>query len=211
MSYEAALNEEIAEATPVEKSKKGKNKMPEATFPQFNEDGTPVLDADGKQVWGLEKSDYTSKTPKTKRVRKPKYLLNEDGTPVLDEEGNPVPVPKKVREPKVVEYQKDEDGNFILDEEGNQIPVKKTRAPRLDADGNPIPKLNNTFLDSQVIHRTEKGLTAKYREGSDRQNMFDAMQDGVTVGEFYEARGGKAKSHRFLVHQLNVLQTITID
>jgi hypothetical protein len=124
MSYESALSNEALDNTSVEKpSKKSRSKAdaPVKSYPQFNEDGTPVLDADGKEVWGPEKSAH-------KKAKAP-----------------------RVRKPKVIEYQLDEAGNQVLDEEGNPIPVKKVRAPRLDADGNPIPRQSNVYLDSQVI------------------------------------------------------------
>jgi hypothetical protein len=124
---------------------------------------------------------------------------------------------RKAKGPKMVQAT-NEDGSLKFEEDGT-TPVmveapkaaKKERAPRVDADGNPLPRRANVFLDSQVIHRTELGKTVKYREGSDRQNMFDLMQDGITVGEFYAAAGGKAASHRFLVHQVNVLLGVTVD
>jgi hypothetical protein len=128
MSYESALSNEAVVGYEIAKpSKKSRAKAdaPVKSYPQFNEDGTPVLDESGQEVWGPEKSAH-------KKAKAP-----------------------RVRAPKVIEYQLDEAGNQVLDEEGNPIPVKKVRAPRLDADGNPIPRQSNVYLDSQVIRLTE--------------------------------------------------------
>lgn len=198
MTYAENLKE-AAEATPPT-SNGGK------TYPQFNEDGTPLLGDDGLQVWGPEKSKFK----KAKKAKAVEYEKNEDGSDKLDEAGNKIPV-KKAKKVKEIEYQKDENGEFILDEAGNKIPVKKTRQPKLDADGNPIPRLSNVFLDSQVINHTEKGKTTKYREGSKRGKHFESIYDGMTVGEYYKVNGGKKSCHRYLVHQVNVMGTITIS
>ena len=150
-----------------------------------------VLDKAAQKTVRTPKDDTPKepKAPKEPKVKKEKPMVqatNEDGTPKFEEDGvTPVMVPA----PK----------------------TKKERVPRVDADGNPLPRASNVFLDTQVIHRTEHGKTVKYREGSDRQAMFDLMQDGITVGAFYAAAGGKGKSHRFLVHQVNVLLGVTVD
>jgi hypothetical protein len=181
------------------------------SYPQWNEDGTPVLDSEGKQVWGPEKMAKPKKEKKARKVKEPEYQKDENGEFILDEQGEKILVVKKGRTKKEPEYEKDENGEFVLDAEGNKILVKKTRAPKLDADGNPIPRRDNTFLPSQVITLTEKGKNTKYREGSNRARHFETIYDGMTVEQYYAANGGKTASHRYLVHQLNVLLTINID
>ena len=159
-----------------------------------------------------------TKKVREKRVRAKSYAqYNEDGTRMIDPVSGagiwgPEPCPnkpvKQPKAPKVVEYQKDEDGNDILDEEGNPIPVKKVRAPRLDADGNPIPRRSNVFMDSQVITLTDK--VPSYRAGTKRGDIFASIKDGMTVGEFYEANGGKTVAHTFLVWYCNEAQVVEI-
>ncbi len=183
MTYEAALNQEAAGTENPDAPKGGKKSRTKTeaapkSYPQFNEDGTPLLGEDGQQVWGPEKS--THKAKKAKKV-------------------------------KEVEYQKGEDGEFLLDENGEKIPVpKKVRAPRLDADGNPIPRVSNVFLDTQVITITELGIKANYRPDSKRGKIFASIKDGQTVAEFYANNEGKAVSHTFLVWYLNEAKVIDI-
>jgi hypothetical protein len=183
MTYEAALNQEAAGAETPDAPKGGKKSRAKTeavpkSYPQFNEDGTPQLDGEGKQVWGPEKS--THKAKKAKKV-------------------------------KEIEYQKGEDGEFLLDEKGDKIPVpKKARAPKLDADGNPIPRQVNVFLGTQVITLTDQALKVSYRPDSKRGTIFASIKDGMTVDEFYAANQGKAVSHTFLVWYLNEAKVIDI-
>ena len=143
-------------------------------------------------------------TPK-KRERKPK----------LDAEGNPVV--KAPKEPKQYPVW-NEDGTQATDEEGNLLfstertkKPKAPKAPKLDADGNPIVRRSNVFLDEQVIRRTEKFASAKAREDSKRGQMLAALEDGITVGAFYEKMGGKAAAHTFLVFFVNEWEIVTVE
>lgn len=143
-------------------------------------------------------------TPK-KRERKPK----------LDAEGNPVV--KAPKEPKQYPVW-NEDGTQATDEEGNLLfstertkKPKAPKAPKLDADGNPIVRRSNVYLETQVIRRTEKAESFKAREDSKRGQMFAAAEDGITVGAFYEKMGGKAAAHTFLVWFVNEAEVLTIE
>jgi len=146
-----------------------------------------------------------------KRERKPK----------LDAEGNPVVravrAPKEPKAPKLYP-QWNEDGSPLLDSEGEQVMLetrmkkpKAPKAPRLDADGNPITRRINVYLEEQVIRRTEKAEEFKARPESKRGQMFCAATDGKTVGEFYAEMGGKAAAHTFLVWFVNEAEVITIE
>ncbi len=187
-----------------------------ASYPQFNADGTPQLNDDGTPVMGATKAKRVrvkaATAPKAQKAVKPVvYELNEDGSQKLDEAGNPIPIKKAVKAPKVIQYQLDADGNQILDEAGNPIPVTKApRQPKLDADGNPIPRASNVYLDSQIILRTELADKFAPRADSKRGQMFAAATNGLTVGEFYAATGGKAVSHTFLIWFVNEAKVLEI-
>jgi len=140
----------------------------------------PKTDAEGNVV---EKKVRAPKEPKAPKLY-PQY--NEDGSPLLDSEGQPVMLETRMKKPKVA------------------------KAPRLDADGNPIARTVTVLGEDQVITFTEKGKTTKYREGSNRAKHFESIFDGMTVAQYYEANGGKASSFKYLVHQLNKLGTIEI-
>ena len=158
----------------------------------------------------LDNVEEAAEAP-TKRVRKPK----------LDAEGNPVV--KAVRSPKAPKAAKlypqwNEDGTPLLDDAGEQVMLetkmkkpKAPKAPRLDADGNPIVRRTNVYLDEQVIRRTEKAEEFKARPESKRGQMFCAASDGKTVGEFYAEMGGKAAAHTFLVWFVNVAEVVTVE
>lgn len=145
-------------------------------------------------------------TPAKKRERKPK----------LDAEGNPVAKPAK--EPKKYPVW-NEDGTQATDPETGELlfstertkKPKAPKAPRLDADGNPIVRRSNVFLDDQVIRRTEKAASFTPRAESKRGQMFAAAEDGITVGQFYEKMGGKAAAHTFLVWFVNEAEVLTIE
>lgn len=110
MTYLQELEENVQGAeTPAEAAPQKKERKPRATapkepklYPQWNEDGTPLLNEEGLQVQG------ETKMKKPKLVKPVEYQLDEEGNQVLDEEGNPIPV-KKARVPRV-------------DAEGNPIP-----------------------------------------------------------------------------------------
>ena len=140
-----------------------------------------------------------------KRERKPK----------LDAEGNPVV--KAPKEPKQYPVW-NEDGTQATDENGELLfsteRTKKPKAPkqpRLDADGNPIVRRSNVFLDEQVIRRTEKYDSAKARPDSKRGQMLAALEDGITVGQFYEKMGGKSVAHTFLVFFVNEWEVVVVE
>lgn len=158
-----------------------------------------------------EQEDNVVAMEPKKRERKPK----------LDAEGQPVE--KKVRAPKEPKAPKlypqwNEDGSPLLDSEGQQVMLetrmkkpKAPKAPRLDAEGNPITRRTNVYLEDQVIRRTEKAEEFKARPESKRGQMFCAATDGKTVGEFYAEMGGKAAAHTFLVWFVNEAEVITIE
>lgn len=184
-------------------------------YPQFNEDGTPKLHADGSRVYGPEKAKKV-KPAKEKKV-KLYAQLNEDGTPQLDDEGKPVmgetkPVkPKKEKVVKEPEYARGEDGEFLLDEEGNKIPVRAARTPRLGPDGKPLPRSINNYGENHVLKLTDLGLKTQYRADSKRGQIFASIRDGMTVKEFYEANGGKSVSHTFLVWYVNEAKVVEVE
>lgn len=154
--------------------------------------------------------------PRTTTPKEPKLYpqWNEDGSPLLNEEGTQVQGEVKMKRPKVVkpvEYVKDEEGNLVLDENGQPIPAKKVRAPRLDAEGNPIPRTTNVFLGSQTLKITDAGREAKYQPESQRGKIFASITDGMTVDQFYEANGGKAVSHTFLVWYVTKAGVVEVE
>lgn len=82
------------EAAPQRKERKPRTQTPKEPklYPQWNEDGTPLLDEAGVQVQG------TTKMKKPKAPKPPKeveYQKDENGEFILDEEGNKIPVKKE--------------------------------------------------------------------------------------------------------------------
>lgn len=115
--------------------------------------------------------------PKVREPKEPKEKLyvqwNEDGTPMLDAEGNRVKLPTKMEKPKVA------------------------KAPRLDADGNPIARAPATRIpDGAILTKTDKAHS--FREGTKRREHYDAVVDGSTVADYYAATGGRAVTATFL-------------
>jgi hypothetical protein len=146
-----------------------------------------------------------------KRERKPK--LDAEGQPIV----KAVKTPKPPKAPKLYP-QWNEDGSPLMDSEGQQVMLetrmkkpKAPKAPRLDADGNPIARRTNVYLETQIIRRTEKAEEFKARPESKRGQMFCAASDGKTVGEFYAEMGGKAAAHTFLVWFVNEAQVVTVE
>lgn len=82
---------------------------------------------------------------------------------------------------------------------------KEPKAPKLDADGNPIvPKARNAVRDDQTLHITDKGVEAKFREGTKRHENFAAIADGMTAGDYFaKVEGGRASVGTFLVWYIN--------
>jgi hypothetical protein len=160
------------------------------------------------------------KKERTKTAAEPKQFpqFNEDGTPQLDDQGQQVwgaeksafKKGKTPKAPKVVVYELNEDGTQKLDEAGNPIPVKKVRAPKLDADGNPIARNSNVYLDSQVLQITEAGTKVSYQPESKRGKIFASIKDGMTVKEFYDLNGGKKVAHTFLVWYANEAKVVEV-
>lgn len=101
---------------------------------------------------------------------------------------------KKRRSKKAEEAAEKPEGEETVDEEPKP---KKKRQPKLDEDGNPIPKRSYTILPSQTLHKTEKAAEVAYREGTKRRNYFDAIEDGMTVEAYQEKIGKEWRS--FLV------------
>jgi uncharacterized lipoprotein NlpE involved in copper resistance len=178
---------QATEAATPPKAKKERAKKEEKLYPQKNQDGTPALDADGNPIMGVKSNAY--KAPKEPKPAKTYPQANEDGTAALDADGNPVMGPYATR---------------------YKAP-KAPKAPRLDADGNPISRGSNVYLETQVLRRTEAAAAFKARETSKRGQMFAAAKDGLTVGEFYEQNGGKAAAHTFLVWYINEAKVIELD
>jgi hypothetical protein len=79
---------------------------------------------------------------------------------------------------------------------------RKPKAPKLDADGNPIaPKSRNFIRDDQTLHITDAGVEAgaKFREGTKRHANFHAIQDGMTAKDYFDkVEGGRAEVGTFL-------------
>lgn len=116
---------------------------------------------------------------------------------VLETEAQPT---KKSRKPKHVPENSAEASSDTAPAEKKPRAPRKPRPPKLDADGNPLPKRARTvFLDSQTLRLTEKGINTTYRAESKRGQIFASIKDGMTVGEFYEANGGKKVASTFLI------------
>lgn len=133
-----------------------------------------------------------------KKVRQPKGTTGETATPKVRE-------PKAPKEPKEKLYvQWNEDGSPMLDAEGNRVklPTKMekprvTKAPKLDADGNPIPRAVATRIPGRAtISKSDKAHS--FREGTKRRDHYDAVVDGMTVDAYYAATGGRAVTATFL-------------
>lgn len=94
LAGEAAAVETPAEVPQVKERKaRAKTEKAPKLYPQWNEDGTPLLDDEGLQVQGETKMKKP-KAPKPAKVIQ--YQLDEQGNQLLDEAGNPIPV-KPVR------------------------------------------------------------------------------------------------------------------
>lgn len=83
-----------------------------------------------------------------------------------------------------------------LDADGNPIvkAPKEPKAPKLDADGNPIPKREPIKLDdTNVIIFSEAVKTGgnPKRPNTNAHAMFELYRDGMTVKEYVEAGGGR--------------------
>ena len=125
-----------------------------------------------------------------KRERKPK--LDAEGQPVV----RAVRTPKEPKPPKLYP-QWNEDGTPLLDFEGQQVMLetrmkkpKAPKAPRLDADGNPIvghSRVVPTDESTVLIVNAEK--IAKYKGA--RADNAKMLEDGMTLGAFIEAGGDK--------------------
>lgn len=124
-----------------------------------------------------------------KRERKPK----------LDAEGNPVVravrAPKEPKAPKLYP-QWNEDGSPLLDSEGEQVMLetrmkkpKAPKAPRLDADGNPITRSRVVPSDLEAVLVVDAEKIAKYKGA--RADNAKMLEDGMTLGAFIEAGGDK--------------------
>lgn len=79
---------------------------------------------------------------------------------------------------------------------------KEPKAPKLDADGNPIPSTPRNYIrDDQTLHITDAGVEAgaKFREGTKRSDNFKAIKDGMTAGNYFASvEGGRATVGTFL-------------
>lgn len=163
-------------------AKPAKEKAPAKTYPVLDAEGNAVLDEQGNPV------TTTEKPAKAKKEGKLYPQANEDGTAKLDEDGNAVqgPYATRFKEPKA------------------------PKAPRLDAEGNPIVRQSNVFALEARLNKVE-GKGAGYREGSKRKANFDLIPEGgITVAEYYEAGGGKAVVHTFLVWYVNEDQSVSV-
>lgn len=90
------------------------------------------------------------------------------------------PKAKKVKAPK-------------LDAEGNPI-VKEPKAPKLDAEGNPIVKKPAVKIDHTAVICLAKNEDGSFKANPKRPNtnaftMFELYKDGQTVKDFIEAGG----------------------
>ena len=132
-----------------------------------------------------QEADVVAVEPK-KRERKPK----------LDAEGQPIA--KKVRAPKEPKLypQWNEDGTPLLDSEGQPVMLetrmkkpKAPKAPRLDADGNPITRSRVVPSDEATVLHVDADKVAKYKGA--RADNAKALEDGMTLGDFLAAGGDK--------------------
>jgi hypothetical protein len=131
-SYEADLNSGATAAETPEPQKgqsrsRTKTEGVAKTYPQFNEDGTPLLGEDGQQVWGETKMSKPKKPKKEKVAKVIEYELNEDGTQKLGEDGQPIPV-KKTRAAAVKRVPSNEASVINVDEEQVKKLAKYTGA-----------------------------------------------------------------------------------
>ena len=135
-----------------------------------------------------EKAPKEPKEPKEKKPAKTYPQANEDGTPALNEDGTPVmgAYATRYKEPKA------------------------PKAPKLDADGNPIARQSNVYPPSFVLKLTEGHATFKARAESKRGQMFAALTEGQTVQQYYDANGGKSAAHTFLVWFVNEAKVVEL-
>lgn len=119
----------------------------------------PKLDAEGNVV---VKAPRAPKEPKAPKLW-PQY--NEDGSPLLDSEGQPVMLETRMKKPKVA------------------------KAPRLDAEGNPIKVSRVVPSDEATVLRVDADKVAKYKGA--RADHAKPLEDGMTLGDFLAAGGDK--------------------
>lgn len=169
--YEAGLEQEAAEAETPEvapvKQRKSRAKTEKAPklYPQWNEDGTPVLDGEGLQVQGETKM----KRPKAPKAPKAVvYQLDEDGNQVLDEQGQPIVV-KPVRAAPV---------RRLPTHEASVIRISDEQAAKIVAYKGARSQYAVIMRDGQTI--------AEYLEaGGDKGFLSFYLRDGACSVEAY--------------------------
>jgi len=149
----------LSDAAVGSKSKKERAKpieIPGKTYPQFNEDGTKMLDSEGKEVWG------PVKMTKPKKAKVVEYQKDENGNDILDEAGNPIPV-KKARGPVV---------NRVPSQESAVIQVTEEQAVKI---------AKYTGARGQYAAMLRGGMTiGEYlQEGGDRGFLRFYVKDGA--------------------------------
>ena len=136
-----------------------------------------------------EQEDNVVAMEPKKRERKPK--LDAEGQPIV----KAVRTPKEPKPPKLWP-QWNEDGSPLLDSEGQQVMLetrmkkpKAPKAPRLDADGNPIARSRVVPSDLEAVLQVNAEKIAKYKGA--RADNAKMLEDGMTLGAFIEAGGDK--------------------
>jgi len=164
--YEAGLEQEASAVdTPAEvpqvKERKARTRTEKAPklYPQWNEDGSPLLNEEGVQVQG------EVKMAKPKKVKAPKvvvYQLDDEGNQILDEEGNPIPV-KPVRAAAV---------RRLPTHEASTIHIDETQAAKIASYKGARSQYAVLMADGQTI--------AEYLEaGGDKGFLSFYLRDGA--------------------------------
>ena len=166
LEQQATAVETPAEVPQV-KERKAREKTERAPklYPQWNEDGTPVLDDAGLQVQGPVKM----KKPKApKAVKEVVYQLDEEGNQLLDEAGNPIPV-KPVRAAAV---------RRLPSHEASTIHISEEQATKIAAYKGARSQYAVIMADGQTI--------AEYLEaGGDKGFLSFYIRDGACSVEAY--------------------------
>ena len=157
--------------------------MPQNMTPQFNPDGTPMLDAEGNPVYkdtGFKPATTTSTQEQIKGMTFDPATSEYTSQPVLDENNNPIMDP-------------------VLDAQGQPVMEQATNpdgTPKVDADGNPVmqPKtkmrMQTALSDAATI--TGQQATETMVSGVDAaQNLEPVLdkQGNPVMEQVFDAQG----------------------